>query len=237
MKVMFLSKRTVIKAIVLASIVVLLAISGVAYLNSIVMPTSIQVDPIYQGKADKKAVALTVNVDWGEENIPKMLDIFEKKDVKATFFLSGRWAEKHPELAAKIAEGGHEIGNHGHTHPHPDNLSIQQNIEEIKNAEAAIKEATGVITELFAPAYGEKKPHVAKAAAQIGYKTIYWSLDTIDWQNPKPQTIVERIVPRAFNGAIVLMHPKEPTVLALPEMIHKLKEQGYEFMTVTEIIS
>ncbi|MDW7675871.1 MAG: polysaccharide deacetylase, partial [Bacillota bacterium] len=106
----------------------------------------------------------------------------------------------------------------------------------IQKTETAIEGVIGVKTNLYAPAYGEKKDHVVEAASKIGYKTIYWSLDTIDWQKPKPATIVERIVPRAFNGAIVLMHPTENTVLALPEIIHKLKEQGYSFLTVTEII-
>ena len=200
------------------------------------MPTT-KMEPIYQGNANKKAIALTINVDWGEEYIPKMLEVFDTKNVKATFFLSGKWAEKHPDLVKDIYNRGHELGNHGYSHPHPDKLSVQQNIEEIQKTEQAIERITGFKTRLFAPAYGEKKQHVVDAAAKIGYRTIYWSLDTIDWQKPKPSTIVERIVPRAFNGAIVLMHPTENTVLALPEIIHKLKEQGYSFMTVTEIIN
>ncbi len=200
------------------------------------MPTT-KMEPIYQGNADKKAIALTVNVDWGEEYIPKMLEVFDTKDVKATFFLSGKWVEKHPDIVKDIYSRGHELGNHGYSHPHPDKLSVQQNIEEIQKTEQAIERITGFKTRLFAPAYGEKKQHVVDAAAKIGYRTIYWSLDTIDWQKPKPSTIVERIVPRAFNGAIVLMHPTENTVLALPEIIHKLKEQGYSFMTVSEIIN
>jgi probable sporulation protein (polysaccharide deacetylase family) len=205
-------------------------------LRALVLPST-KMEPIYQGSADKKAIALTVNVDWGEEFIPKMLDVFATKEVKATFFLSGKWVEKHPELVRKIYAKGHELGNHGYSHSHPDQLSVEQNMVEIKKTEAVIEAITGVKTNLFAPAYGEKKPHVVEAASKTGYKTIYWSLDTIDWQNPKPATIVDRILPRAFNGAIVLMHPTENTVLALPEIIHKLKQQGYSFLTITEIIN
>lgn len=221
----------------LTAAVILIILTFYAYIiNNLTAPTT-KMEPIYQGNVDKKAIALTINVDWGEEYIEKMLEIFETKDVKATFFLSGKWVEKNQDLVKQIYQQGHELGNHGYSHPHPDQLTIQQNIEEIKKTEAAIEKVTNYKTSLFAPAYGEKKPHVAEAASQIGYKTIYWSLDTIDWQKPKPATIVERIVPRAFNGAIVLMHPTENTVLALPEIIHKLKEEGYSFLTVSEIIS
>lgn len=237
MKIMFLPRKAAVK-ILIATVVSLVMIFGaISYLKSLTAPASTYMEPIYQGKGDQKEIALTVNVDWGEEYIPKMLDVFETKGAKVTFFLSGKWVEKNPDVAKKIKEAGHEIGNHGYSHPHPDNLSIQENIEEIKKTEKVIKETLGVTTNLFAPPYGEKKEHVVQAASQIGYKTIYWSLDTIDWQNPKPATIVERIVPRAFNGAIVLMHPKEPTVLALPEIIHKLQEQEYKFVTISQIIN
>lgn len=237
MQILFFSKKKILLYGMVIFLVLALGIGVYTYtIKSLTVPTT-KMDPIYQGNAANKAIALTVNVDWGEEFIPKMLDIFETKEVKATFFLSGKWVEKNQQLVKEIAAQGHEIGNHGYSHPHPDQLSIEQNIEEIKKTEVAIEKVIGKKTNLFAPAYGEKKPHVVEAAGRIGYKTIYWSLDTIDWQKPKPATIVERIVPRAFNGAIVLMHPTENTVLALPEMVHKLKEQGYSFLTVTEIIN
>lgn len=237
MQVLFLSKKKAIKLAIGIALICIMTFGVYRYtINNLTMPTT-KMEPIYQGNADKKAIALTVNVDWGEEYIPKMLEVFDTKDVKATFFLSGKWVEKHPDIVKDIYSRGHELGNHGYSHPHPDKLSVQQNIEEIQKTEQAIERITGFKTRLFAPAYGEKKQHVVDAAAKIGYRTIYWSLDTIDWQKPKPSTIVERIVPRAFNGAIVLMHPTENTVLALPEIIHKLKEQGYSFMTVSEIIN
>jgi probable sporulation protein (polysaccharide deacetylase family) len=236
-QVLYLSRKKIIRIGIVVLLTMTLGLGIYTYtLRALVLPTT-KMNPIYQGSADKKAIALTVNVDWGEEFIPKMLDVFETKEVKATFFLSGKWVEKHPELVQEISAKGHELGNHGYSHPHPDQLSMEQNIQEIKKTEAAIEEITGIKTNLFAPAYGEKKPHVVEAASKAGYKTIYWSLDTIDWQKPKPSTIVARIVSRAFNGAIVLMHPTENTVLALPEIIHKLKQQGYSFLTISEIIN
>ena len=193
-------------------------------------------DPIYQGNTGQKVVALTFNVDWGEEFIPDLLKVLDKHKAKATFFVTGKWASKFPALTKEIKARGHDIGNHGYRHAHLNNLSLNGVTQEIIGAQRIIEETTGEKPALFAPPYGEYNTTVQKAVADLDYKLIMWSLDTIDWQRPEPATIVKRVVPRIHNDAIILMHPTQPTVEALPVILTELKKEGYEFLTVGEII-
>ncbi len=204
--------------------------------SNLLAPTTTKYEPIYQGQQGKKQIALTCNVVWGEEFVPDMLKILKEKNVKITFFMGGDWVEKFPDLTKDIAEQGHQLGNHGYSHPHPTYISYQQNIDEIKKTEDAVYKATGKRTTLFAPPYGEFNDKVLEAAGSIGYKTILWSIDTVDWQRPDPQVIVDRVMRKNHNGAIVLMHPTAPTVKALPQMIDSLTKEGYKFVTVSEMI-
>lgn len=193
--------------------------------------------PIYQGNPGKKNVAVTVNVDWGEEHLPGMLDLFKKNGVKATFFVSGRWAGEHPQLVQEIARCGHEIGNHGFSHPHVNDLSLPENIEEIRKTQDVIAGLTQKRTRYFAPPYGEFNEVVLDAAAKTEHKVILWTVDTIDWRKPPPETIVSRVLSNVHNGAIILMHPTDPTLKALPEICKGLDQQGYQITPLEKLIS
>lgn len=193
-------------------------------------------EPIYQGNEENKAIALTCNVFWGEEHIGRMLEVLAEKEVKATFFIGGTWAEKYPELVKKISDQGHEIGSHGYSHPHPDQLTCEANKKDIAKAENIIQQITGEKPILYAPPYGERGSVVLQAAEEMGYRTILWSIDTIDWQRPAPEVIKNRILSKVHNGGIVLMHPTAPTANALPVIIEELKGRGYRLITVGEML-
>jgi probable sporulation protein (polysaccharide deacetylase family) len=193
--------------------------------------------PIYQAETDKKVMAFTCNVAWGNEYIPKMLEIFEENGVKITFFIEGRWAEKNPDLLRLIHSKGHEIGNHGYSHAHHSSLSFDENVDEIKKAEEIIKNIIGVKTELFAPPYGEYGKQTLKAVNALNYKLVMWSIDTIDWKKPGTKYIVDKVIKYAGNGKIVLMHPTEDTITALPTIIKNLHQKGYKITTVSDLIS
>lgn len=202
------------------------------------IPT-LMTDPIYQGKTDSQYVSLTINVDWGENIIPSILNVLETKNVKATFFITGRFAEKFPELVKHIAEKGHEIGNHGYSHPHPDKISVQKNIEEITKTHEILQKLAKNQVNLFAPPYGERGPNCLKAAEKTGYRTILWTADTIDWQEPPPSvnTLVQRVTGKKLaNGTIILMHPKPHTLQALPVIIDVIHSKGYKIDVVSKII-
>lgn len=193
-------------------------------------------NPIYKGDESKSAIAFECNVVWGTEYVPQMLDIFRDKDVNITFFIGGQWAEDNPELLKRIVEEGHELGNHGYAHKHHSELSLEENQKEILRTEEIIKKITGVKTVLFAPPYGEFNKTTLQAADSLGYKTIMWSIDTIDWRREGTDIILKRVLKNPHNGAFVLMHPTEYTVEALPTLIDELRKRGYEVGKVSDLI-
>ena len=200
---------------------------------------SVMAEPIYQGTNTEQKVALAINVDWGEDVLPEMLDVLEQENVKATFFVTGRFAEKFPELVQQIVAAGHEIGNHGYKHPHPDQLSVAQNQKDITQSEAVLEKLTGTKPALYAPPYGEHGETCLQAAEQCGYTTILWTADTVDWEEPAPShdTLVQRVTgDKLTSGAIILMHPKAHTAEALPDIIHTIEAKGYQCVKVSEVL-
>lgn len=200
---------------------------------------TVMADPVYQGQTKEQRVALAVNVDWGEDVLPDLLQALTENDVKATFFITGRFAEKFPDLVQQIASAGHEIGNHGYKHPHPDQLSTAQNQKDITEAETVLQKLTGQKPVLYAPPYGEHGHTCLEAAEQCGYTTILWTMDTVDWEEPAPShdTLVQRVTgDKLTNGAIILMHPKAHTAEALPDIIRTIRAKGYTCGTVSEVL-
>lgn len=228
----FINLRRVIGFFIICCIIA--AVLSVHFTRGHIAATA--VEPIYQGDENNKTMALTCNVFWGEEYIGRMLEVLEEKDVSMTFFIGGTWAEKFPELVKEIYDRGHEIGSHGYSHPHPDKISREENLQDIAKAEKVICSITGEKPRLYAPPYGERGPAVLEVAQELGYHTILWSIDTVDWQRPAPEVISQRVLNKMENGAIVLMHPTAPTVHALPGIIDGLKEEGYQLITVGEML-
>lgn len=234
MRLLFLSKRTLIAA----GGVIVLAFLAVGFLSSWAPDRSLPTvgpEPIFQGNSGTKAVAITVNVDWGEEYLPAMLNEFQKSNAQVTFFVTGRWAEKNPAMLKQMSEAGHSIQNHGYRHVHFNALSSEEVAAEIKKAEDIIFNITGQKSTFFASPYGEYNPRLVSAVNGIGYQYIMWSVDTIDWQKPEPATIVNRVMKKVHNDAIILMHPTEPTVKALPTLLGQLQSQKYEMVSIDKI--
>lgn len=235
MRVYALSRSRLVRGLALG-LAALAVFSAAVYKLWDSRPAMAPASPIYQGKEGEKKIALTCNVDWGEEHLPRMLETFKSHNAKGTFFLSGRWAAENPELVKAIAAGGHEIGNHGYSHPHPSRISADQNRQEISRTEKAIEQITGRKTRLFAPPYGEFDRRVLEVAEELGYKTIMWSIDTIDWQKPAPAVIVQRVSQKLHDGAIILMHPTAQTAQALPQILDEAKKQGLQPVPLTELL-
>lgn len=196
------------------------------------------VTPITRGYSGRPNVSLMFNVDWGEEDLPALLDILAASNVRATFFPTGAWAEKNPLLAARIVLEGHEIGNHGGAHNHVETMSREELQRLIESGEERIYQACGVYpSKLFAPPYGEWTSDTVAYALERGYQTVLWTVDTVDWRLPAPEAIWKRALAGAVPGALILMHPTEPTVSALPILIDELREKGFTLVTVSENIS
>ncbi|TCO79893.1 polysaccharide deacetylase family protein [Marinisporobacter balticus] len=194
-------------------------------------------EPIRNGDANMNKMAFTCNVDWGNEEIPKILDILEEKNIKITFFVTGRWALKNPELLKFIYSKGHEIGNHAYSHKMHSKISEKENYDQIKKTEDAIMNALGIKTKYFAPPSGDFNQTTLKVAKNLGYKTILWSVDTVDWRKgSSKEIIIARVMKKPHKGAILLMHPKPATVEALPFLIDKIKEEDIEIGRISDLL-
>lgn len=193
--------------------------------------------PVYRAREDRQTVSLLINVAWGNEYLQDMLTVLKENNVKATFFLEGRWTKNNPELAKMITEGGHEVGNHSYTHPDMKNISASATMEEIRKTNEVIKAVTGVTCVWFAPPSGSFRNETVKIASSQGMGTVMWSVDTIDWQKPSPDLLKNRVLSKAHPGAFVLMHPTEPAALALDDLIKELKKKNLQPVTVSEALS
>ncbi|MDO4552517.1 MAG: polysaccharide deacetylase family protein [Bacillota bacterium] len=173
--------------------------------------------------------AITCNVDWGEDVIPGLLDICREKDVTITFFVTGKWAEKNPWLLRKMYLAGHEIQSHGYAHTLCSQASAEKIREELEKTEEILEELLGVTPGVFAPPSGDYDAGTVELCRTLGYTLSLWSADTIDWrEGSTAEVIKERILGKELDGGIVLMHPKEETAKALPELIDEMRSRGLE---------
>ena len=193
--------------------------------------------PIYKVSTEEKKVALTMNCAWNAEDIDKILGILEENNIKITFFMVGDWIEKYPEAVKKIYEAGHEIGTHSDTHPHVNNLSYEENIEEIENSNDKIEKITGSRTNLYRTPYGEYNQTVIKAAQDKGYYTIQWSLDTLDYTGITGDEMWNRIKDKISSGDIILMHNgTEHTADSLDKILKNIKDKNLQVIKISELI-
>lgn len=193
--------------------------------------------PIYRGNPGKPMVTFLINVAWGNEYIPSILKTLEKHHVKATFFLEGQWVKKYPDMAKMIVDAGHEIGNHAYTHPDLKKLTSEAIQEEIVKTNEIIRATTGIKPKWFAPPSGSFKEEVVKIAEEQKMKVIMWTVDTIDWRNPEPIAMVNRVANDVSSGSMILMHPTSSTAKGLENLIIRMKEKEYQIANVSTLLS
>lgn len=191
---------------------------------------------IYQGNEKNNKVALMINVYWGTEYLEKMLDILEKHNAKATFFVGTTWVEENPQMLKKIHSQGHEIGNHGSNHKEHGKLSFDANLSEIDECSKVVQKTINMKMSLFAPPGGSYNKQTVKAAESLGYKTILWTHDTIDWRDQNADIIFSRATKNVFSGDLILMHPTRATLEALEKIIIALNGKKLTLDTVSNTI-
>ncbi|GEO26765.1 polysaccharide deacetylase family sporulation protein PdaB [Alicyclobacillus acidoterrestris] len=203
--------------------------------------TNAQPKAIYKVDTDKKVVALTFDISWGNKVPEPVLDVLKKEKVtKATFFLSGPWTLHHPEIAKQIKNMGYEIGNHGNLHKDFSRYPDSWIREQVSISEKSIQQVTGVKTKLIRTPNGDFNPRVIRCLNSMGYTVIQWNTDSLDWMNPGTKNIVNRVTKRAVPGDIILMHASDSSkqiVEALPQIIDQLRKDGYQFVTVSELLA
>jgi len=193
--------------------------------------------PIYNVHTNEKKVAFTMNCAWTADDIDSILNILAENNTKITFFMVGDWIDKYPEEVKKIHEAGHEIASHSNTHPHVNNLSYEENIDEIEKSNDKIERITGVRTKIYRAPYGEYNDTVIKAANDNGYYTIQWNLDTLDYTGLTGEEMWNRLNGKIKGGDIILSHNgTKHTADSLNMLIKNIKDKGFEIVKVSDLI-
>lgn len=236
----FVVKRKSIRNGMLVLTAILLAV-GVFLVNekSIDVFTMIHPEAVYSVPTNKKEIALTFDVSWGDRRAVPIIEFLKKENVQATFFLSAPWAESHPEIVAKLNDNGFEIGNHGNKHDYYSTMEDNEVRKEIMTAHTILSKLTGKTPRLIRFPNGDFNQRTLKVASKLGYTVIQWDIDSLDWMNIGTNKIVRRVVSMSHPGDIILMHASDSskqTLDALPQIIAQLKSQGFTFVSVTDLI-
>jgi polysaccharide deacetylase family sporulation protein PdaB len=195
--------------------------------------------PIYCVDTEDMKVSLTFDAAWGNESTQVILDILAKYNVKATFFMTGKWVGKYPEDVKRIAEAGHDLGNHSENHKQMSQLSREQCIDEIMKVHKRVKELTGIEMTLFRAPYGDYNNNLIGVARECGYYTIQWDVDSLDWKDYGVNSIIKEVVENKHlgKGSIILMHNgARYTPAALESIIKGLQDKNYQIVPVSQLI-
>lgn len=184
--------------------------------------------------SESTAVSLMFNVYWGTDEVYKILEILDKFDAKATFFIGGCWADDNVECLRDVYASGHEIGNHGYFHKDHSKLNVTDNEKEIASCNRFIELAIGEKPTLFAPPSGAYGNDMLSACKTLGMKTVLWSRDTIDWRDKDEDIIYKRATKDIQGGEFVLMHPMKETANALERILLCYQEKSLSVITVSE---
>jgi len=241
--------RRIIKKIILIIIALSLIFGLIAALFSIFFDQAVLVrkGTVYHVEGHEKLVALTFDDGPSDIWTPKILDELKKAGAKATFFMLGEHVEKYPEVARRVAQEGHDIGNHTYEHGALLYFTKEELKETIEKTERIIKEATGVTTKYFRPPKAWLSKREKIKIKEMGYEIILWSLNSKDWVNFDDKYIIRYIMRNVQPGDIILFHDsggffakeggnRYETVLTIPRLIEKLKEKGYKCVTITELL-
>jgi polysaccharide deacetylase family sporulation protein PdaB len=232
-------KGTYIAAI--AVIAVLAVATAIPAFNSvfIAVNASRKKLPVYSVERDDRKISVSFDAAWGADDTDELLAILAEFNVKATFFLCGYWVEKHPDEVKRIYDAGHDIGNHGDTHAHGAQLSLEQNKREILGVHNKVRDLLGIEMDLFRPPFGEYNNTVLSAAEALGYFTIQWDVDSHDWMNRGPAYEINQVLnnKNLKNGSIILFHnDAKDTPITLRPILQGLVDKGFEIVPISQLI-
>ena len=238
-------KYKYVKKILIVPIVVIIVLLFFLYLerNSDTIRVSSSASgkelPIYCVQTEEPKISISFDGAWGNEDTRDILDILEKHNVKATFFLTGGWVESYPDDVKAILEAGHDVGNHSETHPNMSELSAEEIRTEVMTVHDKVKALTGYEMFLFRPPYGDYDNEVITTVKECGYYPIQWSVDSLDWKDYGVDQVISQVCENEHldNGAIILCHNgAKYTAQALDDMLTNLESQGYQFVPISELI-
>lgn len=195
--------------------------------------------PIYSVKTDEPKIAISFDASWGNSDTRNILDILDKHNVKATFFLTGGWVSSYPEDVIEIFNRGHELGNHSATHPHLPQKSKEQISSELSSVHNDVFKLTGYEMHVFRPPFGDYNNTLIEVAYELGYYTIQWNVDSLDWKEYGASQLLNTVLNHKAlgNGSIILMHNgAKYTPIVLDELLSSLEAKGYEFVKMSDLI-
>ena len=187
---------------------------------------------------DGPYIAMTFDDGPSAVLTPKLLDLLAAHHIKATFFVIGENVAEHPEIVARAAREGHEIGNHSWSHPNFAKMSQENVRSQLQRTDDAIKNAIGKRPTLLRPPYGSITEREKRwIHDEFGYEIILWDVDPLDWKRPGPAVVRSRILKETRPGSIVLSHDIHPgTIEAMPSTFDELEAKGFKFVTVSELL-
>lgn len=192
-----------------------------------------------------KQLALTYDDGPNDPHTLRLMEVLARHDVRATFFLIGRYVEQRPDIVRELVQAGHVVGNHTSTHP----LLIFQSEAEIKSqlekCECALTEAVGEHSNLFRPPFGGRRPAVLRVVRERGLVPVMWNVTGYDWNAPSAEHIERKVTRHVRGGDVILLHDgghlafgadRSKTVTATDRLIARYKGEGYEFATIPEMM-
>ena len=200
-------------------------------------------DAAYIGDTSQKVLYLTFDAGYENGCTEKILDTLKKHQVSAAFFLVGNYIQRNADLVRRMVEEGHTVGNHTMHHYDMSKISDKETFaKELQDLEALYKETTGQeLPKYYRPPQGIYSEENLKMAQELGYKTVFWSLAYVDWNNDAQPTAGEafaKLLPRTHSGAVVLLHSTSKTnAEILDELLTKWEEEGYRFGTLDELFA
>lgn len=220
-----------------AAIVLLCSVLCITKSQTVYLGYAARRIPIYHVKTESRKVCLTFDAAYGSDETKEIIRILGEKNIKATFFLVGFWVDKYPDLVKLLDSKGIEIGTHSNTHPYMSKLSGDQIRNELTQSMQKITNVTGKPVTLFRPPYGDYNDLLINTCDSLSLHTIQWSVDSLDWKGLNTSQMMARIQNDIGNGGIILFHNNSDHIVdALPTIIDFLSAQGYEMVTVSELI-
>jgi len=197
------------------------------------------------GIRGSKQIALTYDDGPNDPHTQKLLEVLAKHGVRATFFMIGRYVHQRPDIARAVAQAGHVIGNHTFTHPLLIFESAARTRAQLVDCRQALRDTIGEHSNLFRPPFGGRRPATLRIARELGLQTVMWNVTGYDWNAP-PAAVIERKVARQMRGGdVILLHDgghralgadRAQTVIATDHLIRGYKDEGFEFVTVEEMM-